>query len=314
MSHLLAKAAENGNLPDLLRLLDAGADIEWTHKGTGRSALLFATLAGHPALVTALLDRGAQIDRQCKALGYSALAWAAHEGDMALVQLLIERGADLDLASPELRRTPLMCAAQAGQAEALEQLLQAGADGRLLDFKQQNAWALARDKGHETIMQRLEQAGAGAPPAAERPPTLAWPDTAAEPTSDPVQVVRAYTLAMHAWEHQGNALSAADPEHHTPPDFWAQQQQIVARYCTPRPRAYQHQSYGVPTTYAPSDQLLGCEPLSGTRSEVLIRDSRERGGVQYEHRFVVKCSAGAWRIDSVKRRMAGTDTWRSGIL
>ncbi|MCK9817567.1 ankyrin repeat domain-containing protein [Pseudomonas sp. MAFF 302046] len=173
MSHLLAKAAENGNLPDLLRLLDAGADIEWTHKGTGRSALLFATLAGHPALVTALLDRGAQIDRQCKALGYSALAWAAHEGDVALVQLLIERGADLDLASPELRRTPLMCAAQAGQAEALEQLLQAGADGRLLDFKQQNAWALARDKGHETIMQRLEQAGAGARPQlnARRP----WP-------------------------------------------------------------------------------------------------------------------------------------------
>lgn len=312
MSHLLAKAAESGNLPALLRLLEGGADLEWTHKGTGRTALLSAVIAEQWEATVALLDRGARIDHQCTALGYSALAWASHAGNASLATLLIERAAALDLASPELKRTALMCAAQAGHPALVALLLDAGANPQLLDFKQQSAWSLAQDKGHQAVLQRLEQAGLGAPPAPAPTPVLPWPDPVDDRT-DPISVVRGYTLAMHAWEQRGNALSAADPGHGSDGSFWAEQEQIVERFCTQRQRVYKHHSHGWPTTYAPEDQLLACDPLSANQTAVIIRDPAERS-LCYEHRFLLKRAAGQWRIDSVKRRLAGTEKWQSSIL
>lgn len=312
MSHLLAKAAESGNLPALLRLLDGGADIEWTHKGTGRTALLSAVIAEQREAAVALLDRGARIDHQCKAMGYSALAWAGHGGDVQLAALLIERGAALDLASPELKRTALMSAAQAGHGELVGLLLEAGADPHLLDFNQQNAWALAQDNGHQEVLQRLEQSGVGAPAAPEQSPPLPWPSNTDDLTA-PCNVVRGYTLAMHAWEQRGNARSTTDPEPSVDEGFWAEQEQLVARFCTQRERAYKHHAYGWPTTYAPEDQLLSCETLSTHQAAVIIRDPAQRS-LCYEHRFLLKRVAGQWRIDSAKRRLAGTEEWQSSIL
>ncbi|MEE6229939.1 ankyrin repeat domain-containing protein [Stenotrophomonas maltophilia] len=61
MSHLLAKAAEKQDLARIDALLDEGADIEWQHKGTGRTPLLSAVIAGKADSVERLLDRGANI-------------------------------------------------------------------------------------------------------------------------------------------------------------------------------------------------------------------------------------------------------------
>ncbi|MFJ7142490.1 ankyrin repeat domain-containing protein [Pseudomonas protegens] len=311
MSHLLEKAAARGDLAALERLLDAGADLEWQHKGTGRTALLAATIAGHRPAVALLLARGANVQQPCKALGYSPLAWAASQGDTAMAELLIAHGAALEHASPELQRTALMNAAQDGHEAMVTLLLKAGADPLHLDFQQRNAWSLAEEKGHTQIMQQLVQAGAGAPPASAPAPSLPWPPLAPgnDNSGDPVTQVRAYTLALEAWEQRGNALGheAVDAA------FWAEPQQLLERFCTLRPRAYPRASYGYPTTYSEADELLGCQLLKPAQAEVLVRDPASRA-LCYEHRFLVKRVAGQWRIDSVKRRLAGTPKWTNAIL
>lgn len=311
MSHLLEKAAARGDLAAIERLLDAGADLEWQHKGTGRTALLAATIAGHQPAVALLLARGADVQQPCKALGYSPLAWAASQGDTAMAELLIAHGAALEHASPELQRTALMNAAQGGHEAMLSLLLKAGADPLRLDFQQRNACSLAEEKGHTQIMQQLAQAGAGAPPASAAAPSLPWPPLAAgdDNSGDPVTQVRAYTLALEAWEQRGNALGheAVDAA------FWAEPQQLLERFCTLRPRAYPRASYGYPTTYSEADQLLGCQLLKPAQAQVLMRDPASRA-LCYEHRFLVKRVAGQWRIDSVKRRLAGTPKWTNAIL
>ena len=53
--------------------------------------------------------------------------------------------------------------------------------------------------------------------------------------------------------------------------------------------------------------------LKPAQAEVLVRDPASRA-LCYEHRFVVKRVAGQWRIDSVKRRLAGTQKWANAIL
>ncbi|MGC5700820.1 ankyrin repeat domain-containing protein [Pseudomonas sp. NFXW11] len=311
MSHLLEKAAARGDLAALERLLDAGANLEWQHKGTGRSALLAATIAGHPAAVSLLLERGANIHQRCTALGYNALTWAAYNGDLTMARLLLEHGAELDPASPELQRTALMTAAQAGHGPMVSLLLAAGADPHRLDFQQRNAWSLAEEKAHAAVMQLLQQAGSQAPPASVEPAVLPWPEPLADEASDadPVAQVRAYTLALAAWEQRGNSLGheALDA------GFWAEPQQLIERFCTQRPRAYARASYGYPSTYSPADELLACAQLKPAQAEVLIRDPAARA-LCYEHRFLLKRIAGQWRIDSVKRRLAGTQKWANAIL
>jgi hypothetical protein len=72
---------EKQDLARIDALLDEGADIEWQHKGTGRTPLLSAVIAGKADSVERLLDRGANIQHACTALGYTALGWAANAGD-----------------------------------------------------------------------------------------------------------------------------------------------------------------------------------------------------------------------------------------
>ncbi|MQA54834.1 ankyrin repeat domain-containing protein [Pseudomonas piscis] len=311
MSHLLEKAAARGDLAALTRLLDAGADIEWKHKGTGRTALLAATIAGRLPAVALLLQRGANPQQPCKALGYSSLSWAAGNGACAIAKLLIEHGAALDQVSPDLRRSALMNAAQGGHAEMVSLLLQAGADAQLLDFQQRNAWSLAEDKGHERIMHLLAQAGAGAQQPSEPAPHLPWPElpAAGDSSADPVTQVRAYTLALEAWERRGKAQARDGLDQ----DFWAEPRQLLERFCTQRDRAYARASYGSPTTYSKDNELLACQLLKPSQAEVLIRDPASRR-LRYEYRFLVKLAAGQWRIDNVKRRLAGTEKWENTIL
>jgi hypothetical protein len=314
MSHLLQKAAEQGDTTKLMQLLDKGDDIEWKHKGTGRTALVSAAIAGQRDAVDALIQRGANIDHQCTAVGYSPLAWASELGFVDVAQLLIARGAAVDLPSPALKRTPLMAAAQSGHTDVVRLLLDHGATADLTDFSHDNAWSLAADRGHATIQGLLEAAGAGAPVPPRPAPVLPWParrdDVPA--TAEPAMVVHAYILARHDYESRGNALTANGKP--VPDDFWLGADDIVARYCTQRPRAYTHQDFGWPPEYTPDDQLLSIRPVS-SRVEVLVADTLAKNkALRYEHLFVVKQARGEWRIDSVKRRMAGIENWDNAFL
>jgi hypothetical protein len=313
MSHLLQKAAEQGNTEKIAQLLDKGDDIEWQHKGTGRTALVSAAIAGQRDAVAMLIARGANINHQCRAVGYSALAWASELGLLEVADMLIKHGASLDLPSPELKRTPLMAAAQSGHIDVVRLLLDQGATPDLLDFSYDNAWALASERGHDKIIRMLEAIGAGAPVPRKEPLVLPWPAIRDDvpPTSDPAMVVHAYMLASYAWEKEGN--EAKLPVDQMPTSFWQQPEDMLLRYCTLRERVYKRGGYGWPEEYTPEHQLLSIRPVA-SRAEVLVWDPPSERPVRYEHLFVVKQARGEWRIDSVKKRMVGTEDWGNGIL
>lgn len=313
MSHLLQKAAEQGNTAKIAQLLDKGDNIEWQHKGTGRTALVSAAIAGQREAVATLIGRGANINHQCKAVGYSALAWASELGLTEVADMLIKHGASLDLPSPRLRRTALMAAAQSGHIDVVRLLLNQGAKPDLMDFSHDNAWALAADRGHTQISLMLEAVGAGAPVPPKPSPVLPWPVAYADvpATSDPAMVVHAYIQASYAWETQGHELHVA--EESLPDVFWQGADDMVARYCTLRERVYKRLGVGWPPEYAPGAQLLSIRPVA-SKAEVLVCDAPDDVGLRYEHLFIVKQARGEWRIDSVKKRLRGTADWDNGIL
>ena len=73
----------------------------------GTSALVMATLSGHPSLAAMLLEAGA--DPNAAGAGYTALHAAALRGDLATVKALIASKADPERPSPAAAR----CAASA---------------------------------------------------------------------------------------------------------------------------------------------------------------------------------------------------------
>lgn len=310
MSNLLFKAAETGDVAALEAQLAKGADVDWRHKGTGRTALIQATIERQRDAINVLLRHRASLDLQCTTLGWVALAWASYNGDDETVRVLISHGASLDLASPDLKRTALMTAAQLGHAGPVVLLLDAGADPRLLDVRHENAWSLAKANGHEAILALLEGAGGTAPVPKAPPAILPWPDVTEDaPTQTPAMVVRAYILAMAAWETNGHARGTAAA---SDPNFWATQLDIVARYCTQKQRTIQHLSYGSPTHHAAEDQLLSMTELSASKMELIV--VHQYGSHDNEHCFSVHRKAGEWRIDSLKTRLLGMQKWERDIL
>jgi ankyrin repeat protein len=88
----LWSAAKTNDVGQLIRLLDAGADID-AGDGRGYAPLMLAAYAGHAAAVELLLGRGANPDSRDHA-GNSVLMGVAWKGNLALVQRLLEAGAD----------------------------------------------------------------------------------------------------------------------------------------------------------------------------------------------------------------------------
>jgi ankyrin repeat protein len=96
--------------------LDAGDDIESRDKGTGRTALLEAVIAGHRDAVTLLVEKGAEIGVSCKAVGMDCLGWAVEMGHGELVDDLLVLGMRPNCVPPSsfMGATPLMIAARQG--------------------------------------------------------------------------------------------------------------------------------------------------------------------------------------------------------
>jgi len=86
----LISAAHSGNLEQVRKALDEGADI---HARDDR-ALVLATDNGHADTITLLLDRGADIHAD----GDGALVLAAEHTHAETVTLLLDRGADIHAA------------------------------------------------------------------------------------------------------------------------------------------------------------------------------------------------------------------------
>jgi hypothetical protein len=81
--------------------------------GNERTALIWAALRGHEAVVQLLLDKRADIEAKDKLFGRTALIWAAQGGHEAVVQLLLDKGADVEAKNKD-GWTALIWAAQRG--------------------------------------------------------------------------------------------------------------------------------------------------------------------------------------------------------
>jgi ankyrin repeat protein len=153
----LLKAATEGNMETVNRLLAAGAniDIQDEHKQT---PLFIAAWKGHIAIVERLLAAGANVDVQDENT-QSPLFIAVSEGHTAIVERLLAAGANIDVQGVH-KQTPLFNAAWKGHTAIVERLLAAGANIDIQDVHKQTPLFIAARVGHIAIVERLLAAGA----------------------------------------------------------------------------------------------------------------------------------------------------------
>jgi palmitoyltransferase len=154
-SRKLKRAAANGDLDEVKRLVEAGADVnsadEW---GSG------TLLTWYPDVIAYLLANGADPNRQTNENGASVLAGICYVGEIQCAKVLLEQGAaDPNRGRLESGETPLHHAVlgdEPGRSELVNLLLFHGADPNartIPGVESANFWRDARTRG-ETPLHR----------------------------------------------------------------------------------------------------------------------------------------------------------------
>ena len=136
------------------RLLKAGARVDG---GPGKiTALTQAVRAGLLETTRLLLEAGADVNRSA-ADGRRPLMLAARGGSDELVRLLLDKGAEIDGRNPKDGTTALMWAANNGLKSIIEHLIERGADPSIAANDGWTAGEAARMAGHMDIANKLER-------------------------------------------------------------------------------------------------------------------------------------------------------------
>jgi serine/threonine-protein phosphatase 6 regulatory ankyrin repeat subunit B len=149
----LNAAATAGDFAVVMRLLEAGADIDHADEQEITS-LMYASYFGHDMVVKFLLDGGASPDPRRGAA--SALMFAAERGHDAIVKLLVARGAQTNHVD-EYGATALINASGAGKLSTVKLLIKLGADLRAQNNFGRNAINYASLAGHDDVVQALRE-------------------------------------------------------------------------------------------------------------------------------------------------------------
>lgn len=330
-NHLLRAAAASGNPAKAVARIDAGDDLEGRHKGTGRTPLLEAVIAGHADVVALLIDRGADLSAACTAVGHTALGWAVEQGNADIVGLLLDRGAGVDGVAPNsfLQRTPLHLAAQKGDVQILARLLEAGASLQAVDGRSDNALSLAREGGRSEAAAVLLATGAAEPERPLAPTPLPWPELDWDPCAlgegaelsdgaQPAQVVVSYIRALHAWEVEAWRLNHEASKEGRRFDLGAalvEAERLTRLHVTDKARKYRRASLGAIPDLTPDFALLEDTARSASRRELLVRHPAP-GEFAHEYEWIFVClrRAGRWRIEAARNRLRGTIEWKSTVL
>ena len=115
----------------------------------GFSALIWASLKGHVAVVEVLLEHAEQagVVLNPPPLQHTPVRGASNNGHAVVVRALLAAGADVNIPSMG-NRTAAMGAAMNGHVEILNALIDAGADLRVVNDFGETAADLAAAKGH----------------------------------------------------------------------------------------------------------------------------------------------------------------------
>lgn len=121
----LLRAAASADLPEIRRLLAAGAPID-TRDGQGRTALLLTVDANRVEIAKTLLDAGASVNAQAKNLDTPWLL-AGARGRTEIIELMLPRMPDLTIRN-RFGGNALIPACERAHVEAVPLLLKAGVD------------------------------------------------------------------------------------------------------------------------------------------------------------------------------------------
>ncbi len=129
----LMRAALEGDLAEMRRLLDEGADVNAAND-SGATALMWAV--DDLAKTRLLVDRGANVNAKSDDGRTPLLIAAGFRGNAPVVTLLLEHGANPSATAPGFGGSthPLMEAAWIGEPEIMRLLIAAGADAKNLAF------------------------------------------------------------------------------------------------------------------------------------------------------------------------------------
>ncbi|XP_050212097.1 protein VAPYRIN-like [Mercurialis annua] len=126
---------------------------KWESKGW--SELHVAVAFDRTGEVLNLVERLGTLDLRDKE-GRTPLHLAVSRGNVRCAKVLIEYGGDKDAKSKD-GRTVLYRAAANGDRKMAEMLIEMGADPTVCDDRGRSAFDVARDKGHEEIVEIMEQ-------------------------------------------------------------------------------------------------------------------------------------------------------------
>jgi uncharacterized protein len=317
LSKALLKAASNGNIATLTALINAGENLEFADKGTGRTALIEATLANQEAAVDLLLANGANVNVACKAMGYSPLAWAAYNNQLNLLTKLLAAGANVQFTTHKFSITPLMVAAQAGHTAALQRLVDYGADIHALTPQHRNALSMAQENNQTEVAALLIMMGATLP-VLPHETVLPWPSLTNAPDAldktDPITVLYGFITGMNQWEtaceQQRQHVGAEKLDWQA---IMQAQTHITDCFCTPT-FAEKHGggSFSSLPLYTP--QLMLCEAsIKNKHAKLLVRQPAGEP-LRYEYLYTLTNDGHAWLIDNKQSRAMGTEKWAKSYL
>ncbi len=152
----LCDAAKNGDLSEVKRLLDNGADVRtrvsyWT-------PLIEAAREGHSEVAKLLLDNGAIVNYEGPS-GLTALMHAALLGQSEVAKLLLDNGANVNHENED-SETALIEAARNGHSEVAKLLLDNGANVNHEDKDGKTALIKVARNGHSEVAKLLLDNGA----------------------------------------------------------------------------------------------------------------------------------------------------------
>jgi ankyrin repeat protein len=152
----LFEAAALGKVERLRTLLDADSAVVNSFSPDGMTPLGLACFFGQPDAARLLLSRGANVNTTSRNAMKVAPIHAAVAGKNAeVIDLILSSGADVN-AKQQQGWTAIHSAAMHGDLALLEKLLARGADQLVKSDDGKTPMDLAREKGHEQIVTRLE--------------------------------------------------------------------------------------------------------------------------------------------------------------